>query len=34
MSEVALNRPAPLPIKLRVVERMYRPGDGASSDRG
>ena len=28
-----INRPAPLPIKLRVVERMYRPGDGASSDR-
>jgi len=29
-----VNKPAPLPIKLRVVERMYRPADGASSDRG
>jgi len=28
-----VNRPAPLPIKLRVVERMYRPADGVSSDR-
>src|SRR2546421_8551898 len=28
-----IDAPAPLPIKLRVVERMYRPADGASSDR-